>query len=155
MQTTIHDGDQLSQVRGDSYLTLHYRLGDDAGNDYVSTYDLGPATLQLGCGQLAAPLEQRLIGLRAGDHRVFELGCDEAFGAHNPQLVERIALSALPPGIELIPNSLVEFADGDGTTGGGFVGFLRELSPTSALFDFNHPLAGKAIRFEVDLIAIL
>ena len=154
------DGSNAQQVGKDSYLTLHYRLGDDAGNDFVSTYELGPATLQLGCGQLAATLEQRLLGLCAGEHRVFELPCAEAFGAHNPRLVERIARSALPPGIELVPNSLIEFADddGDGANGGGFggfVGFLRELSPTSALFDFNHPLAGKAIRFEVDIIAIL
>ena len=163
MQTPSEiDTRAAATVREDSYLTLHYRLGDDAGNDYVSTYELGPATLQLGCGQLATALEQRLLGLRAGDHRVFDLSCDEAYGRHNPRLVERIALSALPPGIDLTPNTLVEFADSnaaagspDGATSGGFVCFLRDLSATSALFDFNHPLAGKAIRFEVDLIAIL
>jgi FKBP-type peptidyl-prolyl cis-trans isomerase SlpA len=73
--------------------------------------------------------------------------------AHNPRLVERIARSALPPDIELRVNSLVEFSSPDGA--GNFAGFLRELTESSALFDFNHPLAGKAIRFEVEVIAIM
>ena len=139
-------------VCADSYLTLHYRLSDEANNEYVSTFDLSPATLQMGSGQLAAPLEKCLIGLTAKQRGVFELSSEEAFGEHNPRLVERIARSALPPEIELHENSLIEFGAPDG---GGFAGFLRELDDTTALFDFNHPLAGKAIRFEVEIIAIM
>jgi FKBP-type peptidyl-prolyl cis-trans isomerase SlpA len=139
-------------VRADSYLTLHYRLSDGAGNEYVSTFDLSPATLQMGCGQLAEPLEKCLIGLPARQRQVIELTCQDAFGEHNPQLVERIARSALPPEIELQENSLIEFGAPDG---GGFAGFLRELDDTHALIDFNHPLAGKSIRFEVEIIGIM
>jgi len=142
----------LPTVRADSYLTLNYRLADDAGNEYVSTFDLSPATLQMGSGQLAEPLERRLIGLPAHQRQVIELACQDAFGEHNPQLVERIARSALPAGIELRANSLVEFGAPDG---GGFAGFLRELDDTHALIDFNHPLAGKSIRFEVEIIGIM
>jgi hypothetical protein len=47
----------------DSYLTLHYRLADLDGSEYVSTFDLSPATLQMGSGQLAETLESCLIGL--------------------------------------------------------------------------------------------
>ena len=93
-----------------------------------------------------------LIGLPAGQRQIFELGSQDAFGEHNPQLVERIARSALPPEIELRENSLIEFGAPDG---GGFAGFLRQLDDSHALIDFNHPLAGKPIRFEVEIIAIL
>ncbi len=140
-------------VKPDSYLTLHYRLSDGAGVEFVSTFDLSPATLQMGSGQLAEPLEQCLIGLRPRHRHVFELDSRAAFGEHNPQLVERIARSALPPGIELRENSLIEFGAPDG--GPGFAGFLRELTDSTALFDFNHPLAGKPIRFEVEIIGIM
>ena len=145
-------------VRADSFLTLHYRLCDDAGNEYVSTFDLAPATLQMGGGQLSEALEKRLLGLRTGQRQIIELASDEAFGAYNPQRVERIARSALPPEIALAVNTLVEFATPASESGGGdgrLIGFVRELSETSALFDFNHPLAGKALRFEVEIIAIL
>ncbi len=107
----------------------------------------------MGSGQLAETLEHCLIGLSAGERRVFQLTAEEAFGPHNPRLIERIARSALPPELELRENSLIEFNSPDGA--GSFAGFLRELTETSALFDFNHPLAGKAIRFEVHVIAIM
>ena len=143
----------LPLVRADSYLTLHYRLSALDGSEYVSTFGLSPATLQMGSGQLAAPLEQCLLGLAAGQRQVFELAETDAFGRHNPRLIERIARTALPPDMELKVNSLIEFTSSDGTA--SFAGFLRELTESSALFDFNHPLAGRPIRFEVEVIAIL
>lgn len=139
-------------VRPDSYLTLHYRITADDGTEFVSTFDLSPATLQMGSGQLADSLERCLLGLEAGDRRSFELGPEEAFGTHNPRLVERIALGALPAGIEVRENAVVEFTAPNGAE---FAGFVRELTETHALFDFNHPLAGKPIRFDVEIVGVL
>lgn len=141
------------QVRGDSFLTLHYSLADQDGTEYVSTFGWSPATLQMGSGQLASTLERCLIGLSAGERHVFLLAPADAFGEPNPELLESIARSALPPDLELAVNSLIEFTSPDGQT--SFAGFLRELSAQRALVDFNHPLAGKAIRFEVEIIAIM
>jgi len=147
----VNSGERVI-VGSHSYLTLHYRLADVDGNEHVSTFALSPATLQMGSGQLVDTLEHCLIGLAVGEHRVFSLTPEKAFGAHNPRLVERIARRALPEGVELKPNSLLEF---NTAGGGGVAGFLRELNDSSAVFDFNHPLAGKAITFEVEIIAIL
>ncbi|MDR0735841.1 MAG: peptidylprolyl isomerase [Zoogloeaceae bacterium] len=139
-------------IQADSYLTLHYRLSTPEGETFVSTFDLSPATLQMGGGQLAPQLEARLIGLQEGEHRIFDLLPEEAFGAVNPRLIERIARFALPPEVVLREGALVEFSTSDGSP---FSGFLRALSDTHATFDFNHPLAGKRIRFEVNVIAVL
>ena len=139
-------------VRSDSYLTLHYRITTLDGEEFLSTFDMSPATLQMGGGQLAENLESVLIGLPAKERFVFELEPAQAFGEHNPRLVERIARSGLPDGMELKENSVVEFTAPNGAT---FAGFLRELDATHALFDFNHPLAGQPIRFEVEIIGIL
>ena len=139
-------------VRSDSYLTLHYRISTLDGDEYLSTFDMSPATLQMGSGQLAENLENVLIGLPAQEHFVFQLEPNEAFGQHNEYLVERIARSGLPADMELKENSVVEFT---APNGGTFAGFLRELDVTHALFDFNHPLAGKTIRFEVKIIGIM
>lgn len=139
-------------VGAESYLTMHYMLSDESGEEYVSTFALSPATIQMGSGQLAEPLEKCLMGLTQGQRRLFELTPQQAFGEHNARLVERISRSALPPDTELRENSLIEFGTPDG---GSFSGFLRELDATSAIFDFNHPLAGKSLRFEVEIIGIL
>lgn len=153
MNTTASSSGDAPAVTRDSYLTLHYSLADLDNSEHVSTFDLSPATLQMGSGQLADTLEACLIGMRAGERRVFVLPAEDAFGPHNPRLVERIARSALPPDVELKVNSLIEFQAPDGA--GEFAGFLRELTESSATFDFNHPLAGKPVRFEVHIIAIL
>lgn len=139
-------------VRSDSYLTLHYRITTLDGEEFLSTFDMSPATLQMGSGQLAENLESVLIGLPAKERFVFELEPAQAFGEHNPRLVERIARAGLPDGMELKENSIVEFTAPNGAT---FAGFLRELDTTHGLFDFNHPLAGKIIRFEVEIIGIM
>jgi len=153
---------ETATVRPDSFLTLHYRLSGLDGTEHVSTFDMSPATLQMGAGQLAATLEACLLGLGVGEHHVFELEADQAFGRHNPRLVERIARSALPPDMELKVNSLVEFSAPDASSAaaipgasGGIAGLLRELTDTSAVFDFNHPLAGQPVRFEVRIVGIL
>jgi FKBP-type peptidyl-prolyl cis-trans isomerase SlpA len=139
-------------VRADSYLTLHYRVAAADGEEFVSTFGMSPSTLQMGSGQLATCLEQPLIGLVEGTRRTFELMPEDAFGAVNPQLRERIARAALPPDVVLTENSVLEFSAPNGAS---FSGFLRQLDDTHALVDFNHPLAGKAIRFEVEIIAVL
>ena len=139
-------------VRSDSFLTLHYRIAALDGEEFLSTFDMSPATLQMGSGQLAENLESVLIGLPARERFVFELEPAQAFGEHNPRLVERIARSGLPEGMELRENSVVEFT---APNGGTFAGFLRELDATHTLFDFNHPMAGKTIRFEVEIIGIM
>ena len=136
----------------DSFLTLHYRIATREGEELVSTFGLSPATLQLGSGQLAEGLERCLLGLSEGERRVFDLKPEEAFGFANPALLERIALSALPEGIALQENALVEFTTPEGRS---FSGFLRELTATHGLFDFNHPLAGKTIRFEAHILSVL
>ncbi len=140
------------KVQSDSFLTLHYALRLDDGSEAVSTFDLSPATLQMGSGQMAESLERCLLGMAEGERRQFNLAPVEAFGEHNPRLVERIARSALPPEVELRENALVEFTAGNGE---GFAGFCRELDATHALFDFNHPLAGKPVVFDVHLIGVM
>ena len=139
-------------VTARSLLTLHYRLALADDTELVSTFGGKPATLQLGSGELAPVLERCLIDLPAGQRTVFLLEAEQAFGPHNPQLMQRFARDELPDPGELREMALIEFKAPDGAA---YTGLVRELSATEALIDFNHPLAGKAIRFEVEVIGIL
>ncbi len=139
-------------VKPDSLVTLHYRLATGDDTTLVSTFDASPATLQLGRGELAPPLEACLEGLAVGDHQTFVLDQEQAFGPHNSDLVQRLARNDLPESGKLEVMSMVEFTSPDG---GRFTGVVRELAGDSALIDFNHPLAGKRVRFEVKIVGIL
>lgn len=144
-------------VRTDSYLTLHYRVSlADGGEDVVSTFGGNPATLQLGAGHMAEPLERCLLGLAQGSRAMFDLEPDAAFGDRNPELVQRMDRSVLDnngqSAADYQPGDVVEFP---APAGGRFAGVLKELDERSALFDFNHPLAGRRIRLEVEILGVL
>ena len=147
----------VATVKADSYLTLHYRLSlAETDDDVVSTFGGHPATLQLGLGQMAEPLERCLVGLAEGARAAFELEPGEAFGPRNPQLLQRVTLALLAQhgesGAQYEPGDLVEFPAPDG---GRFAGVLKEISERWALFDFNHPLAGQRVRLEVEILGVL
>ena len=143
-------------VTESSYLTLHYRLATADGTDIVTTYGATPATLMLGQGQLAPFLEQRLLGMAEGTHQTFELSPAEGFGERNPELIQAVSRKTLDensvPGADYQVGDLVDFA---APSGGRFAGVLREMRENDAVFDFNHPLAGQPLTFEVQLISVL
>jgi FKBP-type peptidyl-prolyl cis-trans isomerase SlpA len=139
-----------------AFLTLHYRLCADDGRDIVSTFAENPATLQLGAGQLSPALEAKLLGLPEGAQRVFELAPGEAFGPRNADLVQRVSMATLRQHSSEDANYAVgDLVDFSAPGGGRFAGMLLELGEDDALFDFNHPLAGRSVTFEVNIIGIL
>lgn len=139
-----------------SFLTLHYRLSSLQGESIVSTFEENPATLQIGLGQLAPFLEKCLIGLAEGAHRTFDLSPEQAFGPRNPDLLQRVSLATLRENSNVDEDyavgDLVDFA---APGGGRFAGVLREMGEHDALFDFNHPLAGQHVKFEVRIIGVM
>ena len=143
-------------VTASAYLTLHYRLASADGADVITTFGGNPATLMLGQGQLAPFLEECLMGLPEGTHKTFTLAPAQAFGERNPDLVRDVTRATLDensvPGADYKVGDLVDFA---APKGGRFAGVLRELREHDAIFDFNHPLAGQPLVFEVKLISVL
>jgi len=147
----------LNAVRHGSFLTLHYRLAGPDGRDLVNTFDERPATLSIGSGELAPAIESRLMGLNEGQRATFDLAAGEAFGERNPQLVQRVARRLLDelgdPDETYAVGDVVSFPTPDGQ--GEYAGVVREVGEDWLEFDFNHPLAGQAVRFEVQLIGVL
>lgn len=143
-------------VTAGSFLTLHYRLSSPDGRDIVTTFHDSPATMQLGAGQLVPAIEARLLGLAEGAHQTFELAPGEAFGPRNPELLQRVSLATLRENSDAEEDYAVgDVVDFNAPGGGRFAGVLLELGDDDALFDFNHPLAGQPVKFEVRIIGIL
>lgn len=144
-------------VQTGSFLTLHYRLCGPDGVELINTFADKPATLSLGSGELAPAMEARLIGLPEGTRRSFELAPGEAFGERNPELLQRVKRSLLDelgdPDEEYHVGDVVQFPTPDGQ--GAYAGVLREVDGDVLVFDFNHPLAGRPVTFEVQLIGVL
>jgi FKBP-type peptidyl-prolyl cis-trans isomerase SlpA len=147
----------LNCVEPGSFLTLHYRLSGPDGGTFIDTFGAQPATLSLGNGELAPAMEARLLGLAEGSRASFELVSGEAFGERNPELLQRVPRSLLAAhgdaDADYRVGDVVRFPTPDGQA--SFAGVVREVAGDVLVFDFNHPLAGRPVTFEVELIGIL
>ncbi|GBU15273.1 peptidyl-prolyl cis-trans isomerase [Polaromonas sp.] len=146
-------------VQPSSFLTLHYRMAGADGADIINTFGGKPATLSLGHGQLSPAIEQRLLGLAEGTHTSFELAAGEAFGVRNPELLQWVARKLLnelgdPEEVYKV-GDVVQFPTPDGL--GQYAGAVQQVKELgdAVQFDFNHPLAGLPVLFEVQLIGVL
>jgi len=147
----------LNPVQRGSFLTLHYRLAGPDGGDIINTFADKPATLSLGTGELSPAMEQRLLGLEEGTHATFELPAGEAFGERNVDMQQWVARTLLTrigdPDEPYAIGDVIQFPTPDGT--GSYAGAVIESNATAVRFDFNHPLAGQPVTFEVKLIGVL
>ncbi len=147
----------MSHVQPDSFLTLHYRLAGPQG-DIVNTFGGQPATLSMGAGELSPTVEERLVGLAEGARVTFDLPPGVAFGERNPDMVQWLARKELDsmgdPMERYAVGDVIHLPTPDGQ--GQFAAVVQAVRDDGALqLDFNHPLAGQPVTFEVEVIGVL
>ena len=152
--------DSVARVQPGSFLTLHYRLAGPAGI-IINTFDGKPATLSLGTGELSPAVEQCLLGLDEGTRATFELPAGAAFGERNADMVQWVAAKLLrelgDPHETYRVGDVVQFPtpDGQGSYAGAVMQVGKDGQGDGVQFDFNHPLAGQPVTFEVHVIGVL
>lgn len=146
----------LPTVQPGSFLTLHYRLAGPQG-DVINTFGGQPATLTLGASELSPAVEQCLMGLTEGSRQVFNLAAGEAFGQRNPDMLQWVSWQLLrelgDPDERYEVGDVVQFPAPQGQS--AFAGAVQQARDDAVLFDFNHPLAGHPVTFEVLVIGVL
>ena len=147
----------MSVVEPGSFLTLHYRLAGPQG-DVINTFGGPPATLSIGAGELSPAVEERLLGLPEGARQTFELPAGAAFGERNPDMLQWLARKELDslgdPDERYAVGDVIHLPTPDGQ--GQFAAVVQAVRDDGALrLDFNHPLAGQPVTFEVHVIGVL
>jgi FKBP-type peptidyl-prolyl cis-trans isomerase SlpA len=135
-----------------STVTLHLALTLEDGSVAESTFDDEPLTYTMGDGTLVHGLELALYGLRPGDTQRLALYPEQAFGPHDPARIHRLPRAGFPADIELVPGNIIAFETPAGEEIAGTVLSLDELT---AEIDLNHPLAGRRIVFDVQIIDVV
>ncbi|MFC3284192.1 FKBP-type peptidyl-prolyl cis-trans isomerase [Litchfieldella rifensis] len=131
-------------------VTLHFTLKLEDGTVVDSTRDKAPATFQVGDGNLPPGFEAPIKGLTDGDNGSYEIVPEHAFGQHNPQnvqLLKRDDFEDLEPEV----GTVMSFSD---PAGGELPGVIARVDDQQVEVDFNHPLAGRTLTFEVDVISV-
>lgn len=141
----------MTQIQENSKVTLHFALRLADGSQVDSTFDAEPATLEMGDGNLPEGFEKHLLGLSAGDKRTVTVAPEDAFGQVNPANVQRFKKEQFAQTGDLETGMVVSFQDAAGSE---LPGVISSIEDEQVLVDFNHPLAGKALDFEVEIIAV-
>jgi FKBP-type peptidyl-prolyl cis-trans isomerase SlpA len=138
-------------ISENSQVTLHFSLHLENGDLVDSTFDKAPATFTVGDGSLLPGFEKKLFGLDVGAKQQFIIEQHEAFGAHNPQNIQQFKRADFPTDAELSEGAMFSFADAAGCE---LPGVLKSVVGDKVEIDFNHPLAGHAIHFNVEIIDV-
>ncbi|WP_420042821.1 FKBP-type peptidyl-prolyl cis-trans isomerase [Denitrificimonas caeni] len=138
------------RIGQNSKVTLHFALKFDSGDVVDSNFDKDPATFTIGDGSLLPGFERALFGLKDGDQRSFEILPEQGFGIPNEQNVQTMPRSQFDD-MELDYGVLVIFKD---AAGGEMPGVVKAFNDQQVTIDFNHPLAGKVITFDVAIITV-
>jgi len=111
-----------------------------------------PARLNIGDDTLSPAFESQIANLVKGDKHSFTLGAVDAFGESNPDAIHHMDRSKFPADMSLEPGVIVSFG---GPGGSEIPGIVRELAGDSVTVDLNHPLAGRTVTFELEVVQVL
>jgi len=132
-------------------VTLHFSLGLENGDILDSNFDTDPATFIFGDGNLLPGFEEALIGLKKGEKELFEIPPEKGFGQHNPGNIQILPRENFEPNIKLETGLVVSFTD---PAGAELPGVVKKIAENEISVDFNHPLAGRIIYCDVEIIDI-
>ena len=139
-------------VQRDSAVLLHFTLKLEDGSTAESTRVNGkPALFRLGDGSLSDALETALLGLRVGEKKAFTLEPEAAFGSVSPDLIQYFSRRDFIQTGEPEVGAIMLFTGMDGSE---MPGVIREIAGDSITVDFNHPLAGRTVHFDVEVLEI-
>jgi FKBP-type peptidyl-prolyl cis-trans isomerase 2 len=116
-----------------------------------STAGKEPLEFLVGGGNIIPGLEKQLLGLKVGDEKKIIVDAQDAYGQVDPAAFKEVPKSSMPPGTELKPGLVVEVED---PKGGTFPGVVWEVKDQSVILNFNHPLAGQTLEFDVKVVDI-
>jgi FKBP-type peptidyl-prolyl cis-trans isomerase SlyD len=131
-----------------SVVTFNYTLKDDEGQVLDSSEE--PVTYLHGYGEIIPGLEKALEGAEPGDHERVVVKPDEGYGERDPDAILTVPAESIPADVRLEPGMNVV-----GETPDGVVRLtVREVKDDEVIVDANHPLAGKTLHFDVDIIDV-
>lgn len=139
------------QISPDTVVTARYRFTDESGEPVDNSEQSGPMVFLHGRGSVLPAIESALVEQGKGFTTSLTLAPEQAFGLHRPELVFEAVRENLPRGAELKPGMPLFSGSGDRPA---FQLRVIRLTERGALLDGNHPLAGKTLRVELEVVDV-
>jgi peptidylprolyl isomerase len=141
----------MRQVTSGDTVNVHYRGTLDDGSEFDSSAGRDPLQFTVGSGQVIPGFDNALMGMAAGETKTVTIPPEEAYGQANPGMVHEVPRGEIPAEIPVHVGAMLSASDGQGNQMQLTVVAATDETVT---LDANHPLAGKALTFELTLDSI-
>lgn len=141
----------MPQVGPGTYITIRFEAFLESGTRVLTNEDEAPLVFRFGSGEVFPRIEREIAGLNAGDIREFSVEPEEAFGPVDHAKIIRVPLQDFPRGKELKRGMVLRVETKEGRKNLCFVG---DIQKDHFVLDFNHPLAGKTLKYRVRILDV-
>ena len=142
----------MAQARSGDSVKVHYTGNTNAGEVFDSSVDRDPLQFTIGENQVIPGFEEATIGMEPGDSKKITITTDRAYGPHNPDMVVAIDRSRFPENLEPQVGQQMQMRQSEDQM---IVVTVTSVSDSQVTLDANHPLAGKDLTFEIQLVEII
>ena len=142
----------MSKVENGKNVSVHYVGKFDDGTEFDSSRTRGETlSFEVGSGQLITGFDNAVVGMTVGETKSIKLSPDEGYGPSNPEAVQDVSIDMFPENFEFVVGATVV---GQNETGNQMVAKIESVTDESVKLDFNHPMAGKNLNFEIEVMEI-
>jgi len=142
----------MNKIQANSQVSLRYQLLLEDGTEVENNQDIEPLEFTMGDGTLTDGMENVLIDHTAGDTLSVSLPPDHGFGYPDPDNIHEVPLSDFPSDLSPEPGQVIAF---DGPDDNEIVGTVVEIKSREARIDFSHPLAGRTLVFNAEVLKVI
>ena len=142
----------MSQVKSGDKIKVHYTGKLEDGNVFDSSREREPFEFTVGAGNVIPGFDAGVIGMAAGDQKTVTIEAEQAYGKRRDELVMEVKKDVFPENITPEVGQQLQMDQPDGQAVNVVVSEMKEEMVT---LDANHPLAGKTLIFEIEVVAIV
>ena len=142
----------MKQVGKNDSVKVHYKCTTDDGLVFSSKENKEPLQFIVGEGNLLKPIEDGVIGMKLNETKTIKIPHEKAYGHVREDLIQEVGKELLPGNVEVKEGLQLTSKQEDGSE----VHFrVTEVKEKSVVIDANHPLAGKDLEFEIELLEVV
>jgi len=141
----------MNRAQEGDTVTIVFRGILEDGTIFDASDESDPLIFVLGDNQVLPGLELAVFGMATGEQKTINIPPEEGYGLYQSRLIEEVAISALPDNLELNVGGRLEVITEDGTP---VHLIIVKRNPQTVVLDANHPLAGRSLTLQIELLAI-
>jgi FKBP-type peptidyl-prolyl cis-trans isomerase 2 len=140
------------EVINGNTVSFHYIGTLEDGTEFDNSYERGaPMSGVLGEGKLISGFENALLGMKPNEKKSIVIESKDAYGEFNPNAIQNVPLTSFPEDFVAVKGNTVQGKDANEQV---FTAIITEVAEDKVILDFNHPLAGKNLNFDIEVLTV-